>query len=82
MEKKKSTQIMDGTVAKVHSGYSIVVVSSFKKHPKYGKYFLRTRRYKAVDTNTERREGERVSIAPGRPVSKDKRFRVLDNKKQ
>jgi small subunit ribosomal protein S17 len=78
MARKKSIQSMKGVVAKVHKGYSVVVVSSFKKHPKYEKYFLRTKRYKAVDLNHDRKVGDKVTIIPCRPVSKDKKFKILD----
>ena len=47
------------------------------KHPKYGKYVLSSKRFAAHDEKGEAREGDRVEIAETRPLSKNKRWRLL-----
>lgn len=55
----------------------VVAVEDFKKVPKYGKYVQHTKRYKAHDFGNTKKEGEIVTIEECRPISKDKRFRVI-----
>lgn len=78
MENKnqKSIQIMQGSVVSSKNGCTIVAISTFKKHQKYGKYFLRTKKFKASDEKT-RNIGEKVEIITSKPMSKDKRFKVI-----
>lgn len=47
------------------------------KHRKYGKYILSTKRFAAHDENQEAKAGDRVEIAETRPLSKNKRWRLL-----
>lgn len=47
------------------------------KHPKYGKYIVKTKRYAAHDEQEDARIGDRVEIAETRPLSKRKRWRLL-----
>lgn len=47
------------------------------KHPKYGKYVLKTKRYAVHDEQQDARAGDRVEIAETRPLSKSKRWRLL-----
>lgn len=55
----------------------VVAVARLKKHPKYKKYFKVTRKFKAHDENNEYRSGDRVLIQETRPLSKEKRWRVI-----
>lgn len=55
----------------------VVSVVREKKHPKYLKYYKVSRRFKADDPNNEYRVGERVVIEETRPLSKEKRWRVV-----
>jgi len=55
----------------------VVSVIRLKKHPKYKKYFKVTRRFKAHDENNEYHVGDRVLIEETRPLSKDKRWKVV-----
>lgn len=48
------------------------------KHPRYGKYVTRHVRYKAHDESNALKVGDRVRIAETRPLSKDKRWRVVE----
>ncbi len=54
----------------------VVAVVTFKKHPQYGKYVRRTKKYMAHDENNECNQGDRVNIVETRPLSKKKRWRV------
>lgn len=47
-------------------------------HPLYGKAMKRTKRYHAHDENNEYRVGDTVRITETRPLSKTKRWRVLE----
>ena len=48
------------------------------KHPLYGKIVKRTYKLKAHDENNECKVGDRVKVMETRPLSKDKRFRVVE----
>ena len=55
----------------------VVLVTSKKKHPIYGKYITFTKKYKAHDEKNDAHIGDTVEIIETRPLSKDKYFRVL-----
>jgi small subunit ribosomal protein S17 len=55
----------------------VVAVSNYFKHPKYGKYITRTKRYKAHDETNTYKTGDKVEISETRPISKDKNFVVV-----
>ena len=55
----------------------VVETERFKKHPKYQKYFRVTTSFKAHDEKNEYRVGDRVVIEETRPLSKDKRWRIV-----
>ena len=48
------------------------------KHPKYGMYVRRSVRYKAHDENNACGIGDKVRIVETRPLSRDKRWRVVE----
>jgi len=54
-----------------------VLVDRFVKHPKYGKFIKRSKKYKAHDSENKYKEGDKVTIEECRPISKDKSFRVV-----
>jgi small subunit ribosomal protein S17 len=55
-----------------------VAIERLIRHPVYGKYIRRTSKVLAHDANNECRTGDRVAIAEGRPVSKNKAWSVVD----
>jgi len=55
----------------------VVLVDSYKKHPMYGKYIKRQKKFKAHDAGNKHKIGEVVSIRETRPISKDKHFEVI-----
>jgi len=56
----------------------VVEVLRAKPHPIYGKVVRRTKRYKAHDEENRCREGDVVRILESRPLSKEKRWVVVD----
>ncbi|MEX0887124.1 MAG: 30S ribosomal protein S17 [Phycisphaeraceae bacterium] len=56
---------------------TVAVDYSFR-HPKYGKYVKRQARYHVHDEKNESKTGDRVRIAPCRPLSKTKAWRLLE----
>ena len=57
----------------------VVAVNRLKKHPKYLKYYKVTQRFKAHDEENATHTGDKVTIEETRPLSKDKRWRVIAN---
>ena len=53
-----------------------VLVERRVKHPLYGKYMTRTKKYHAHDENGECHEGDMVEIEECRPISRTKAWRV------
>ena len=56
----------------------VVVVESRTTHPLYKKIVKRSYRLKAHDENNECGIGDRVKVMETRPLSKDKRWRVME----
>jgi small subunit ribosomal protein S17 len=55
-----------------------VEIQRLVKHPTYGKYVRRTTKLLAHDENGESREGDLVTIAPCRPLSRRKSWRLVE----
>ena len=55
----------------------VVAVIRIKQHPIYRKRYKVTTRYKAHDEKNEYKEGEKVIIEEMRPLSKEKRWKVV-----
>jgi len=56
----------------------VVEVERIKEHLKYKKRFKVHKKYKAHDEKGEYKPGDRVVIEECRPISKDKRWRVIE----
>ncbi len=54
----------------------VVLVETLVKHPLYGKYVRRRKKYMAHDERNECRVGDKVLICESRPLSRHKRWRV------
>lgn len=61
---------MDKTIA--------VTVEEFLRHPLYGKRVKRTKKFKAHDEENTCGIGDKVRIMETRPLSKDKRWRLIE----
>ncbi len=57
-----------------------VVISEVRKvkHPVYGKFVLKTKKYIAHDEKDECNEGDTVKIMETKPISKTKRWRIVE----
>lgn len=55
-----------------------VVVERMVKHPLYGKFIRRSTKLYAHDANNECQQGDVVSIQECRPLSKNKRWRLVE----
>ena len=68
-----------GTVVSAKMDKTIVVTVETKEpHPLYGKFMQKTTRFHAHDEKNECNEGDRVRIMETRPLSKTKRWRVVE----
>ena len=56
----------------------VVAIQTSYKHPLYGKTMKRTFKLKAHDENNECQIGDTVKVMETRPLSKDKRWRVVE----
>ena len=69
---------LQGTVVSNKMQKTVVIrVDRLKKHPKYQKYYRVSRKFKAHDEKSEYKIGDLVEIQEIRPLSKDKRWRVI-----
>jgi len=55
----------------------VVAVEDFVRHPLYGKAVKRTKKFKAHDELNTCQAGDKVRIMETRPLSKDKRWRLV-----
>lgn len=56
----------------------VVAIVDHVKHPLYGKIVKRTYKLKAHDENNECTMGDTVKVMETRPLSKDKRWRLVE----
>jgi len=56
----------------------VVAVENRIAHPKYAKIVINTRRFKAHDPEDQYKVGDRVRIQETRPLSRDKRWQVIE----
>ena len=79
MEKRNLRKERIGTVTSSKMQKSIVVSQVKKvKHPMYGKFVLKTKKYVAHDENNDCNEGDTVRIMETRPLSKSKCWRLVE----
>ena len=79
MEERNLRKTRVGFVASDKMDKTVVVTIADKvQHPLYKKIINSTVRYKAHDENNEYRVGDKVLIMETRPLSKDKRWRVVE----
>ena len=72
---------MQGTVVSDKSDKTVVITVERKiKHPVYGKFITRRKKYIAHDPENSCKLGDVISIIEHRPISKTKTWVVLENK--
>jgi small subunit ribosomal protein S17 len=76
---RSARKVREGIVASTSMDKTaVVVVTTRKPHPLYRKTMVRTSRLNAHDENNELRVGDRVRITETRPLSKTKRWRLVE----
>jgi small subunit ribosomal protein S17 len=76
---RNSRRVMTGTVVSAAADKTIsVLVETYRKHPLYGKRVKQTKKFAAHDVSNEAKVGDVVKITETRPLSKTKRFRLLE----
>ncbi|MFC1557160.1 30S ribosomal protein S17 [candidate division KSB1 bacterium] len=79
MEKRNLRKSRTGYVFSDKMNKTVIVAVERKlKHPIYEKYIKKTSKFKAHDENNECREGDFIKIMETRPLSKSKRWRVVE----
>lgn len=82
MEEKQTRNLRKVRIGKVVSDKMdktiVVAVVDNVKHPLYNKIVKRTYKLKAHDENNECKIGDRVKVMETRPLSKDKRWRLVE----
>ena len=77
-EDMKTGKTKSGVVVSDKMNKTVVVsVTRFIEHPKYGKFYKVSKKYKAHDEGNEFHVGDKVEIAETKPISKDKKFKVI-----
>ncbi len=78
METRNLRKTRQGVVISDKMEKSIVIAAKFKeKHPIYGKFVQKTKKYHAHDENNEAHVGDTVLVMETRPLSKTKRWRLV-----
>ena len=77
-ETRNARRVLQGTVTSSKGIKTISVsVERTYKHPKYGKYVRKRKKYLAHDENDQAGVGDTVEIVSTRPLSKLKRWRLV-----
>ena len=78
MEERNLRKTRQGVVLSNKMDKTIVVANIFKeKHPIYGKFVSKTKKYHAHDESNDCNVGDTVLLMETRPLSKTKRWRVV-----
>ncbi len=79
MEKRNLRKERVGVVSSNKDDKTITVAVKYKeKHPIYGKFVNKTKKYHAHDEKNECNVGDTVRLVETRPLSKTKRWRLVE----
>ncbi|WP_025028098.1 30S ribosomal protein S17 [Caldalkalibacillus mannanilyticus] len=79
MSERNNRKVQVGKVVSDKMDKTITVsVETYKKHTLYGKRVKYTKKFKAHDENNQAKIGDVVKIMETRPLSKDKRWRLVE----
>ena len=79
-EKRNARKVVTGTVVSISGDKSITVKIDYRKrHPKYGKMMTISKKLHAHDEKNECGVGDLVTVMETRPLSKTKRWRLVEN---
>ena len=73
----KKKQLSGTVVSDKMKDTCVVIVNRYIKVPKYEKFILRSKKYKADDKGNTKKIGDKATIEECRPISKDKHFVVI-----
>ena len=75
-------QHMKGTIVSTPSAtMAVVQCARFIQHPKYRKFFKRSKKFHAAVVGGDYHAGDRVTIEATRPMSRTMRWKIVANKK-
>ena len=77
MERNARKELVGKVVSDKMDKTIVVLVETYKKHPLYGKRVKYSKKFKAHDENNQAKIGDQVQIMETRPLSKDKRHRLV-----
>lgn len=75
---KRTNELVGKVVSDKADKTITVLVETYKNHPLYGKRVKYSKKYTAHDEKNEAKVGDKVRIAETRPLSKTKRFRLVE----
>jgi len=79
VENRGMRKVLTGKVVSDKMDKTVVVaVETLVRHPLYQRIIRRTRKFKAHDEKNTCRAGDKVRIMETRPLSKEKRWRVIE----
>ena len=79
MENTVNRKVFTGTVVSNQNDKTItVLVTTYKKHPLYSKRVISSKKFRAHDEKNEANTGDVVKITECRPISKSKKFRLIE----
>ncbi|HOU96019.1 MAG TPA: 30S ribosomal protein S17 [Bacteroidales bacterium] len=78
MERKNRKERIGIVVSNKMNKSIVVAVNIKEKHPMYGKYLNKTRKFMAHDEKNSCQIGDTVRIAETRPLSKNKSWRLVE----
>jgi small subunit ribosomal protein S17 len=79
MKPIKGKRILEGVVLSDKMQKTIVVTVTTKiPHPSYDRTVIKRKKYKVHDEDKKAKVGDRVKIIESRPLSKEKRFKLLE----
>ncbi len=74
LRKKRNGRVVSDKMEKT----IVVAVETKVRHPLYGKTIKKTTKFKVHDENNEAKINDKVSIMETRPLSRDKRWRLVE----
>ena len=76
---RNARKVREGTVvSNKMEKTAVVAVIERVRHPKYGKFMMRTKKLYAHDETNDANTGDKVRVMETRPLSKNKRWRVVE----
>jgi small subunit ribosomal protein S17 len=76
-ERNKRKELIGLVVSDKRQKTITIIVERKEKHPLYGKVMKKSKKFQAHDENNECKVGDTVKVAETRPLSKTKRWRLV-----